>query len=76
MSKQATKQAISQFHITRQLGFKPILYCWCGAYIDTNKNSWQALRKFRQAHEGICEMPMPEQHQTPCYATYCRGKIG
>lgn len=56
MSKHAQKQ-VCQFHVTQQLGFKPILYCWCGASIDTNKNSWQALRKFKLAHEGMCEMP-------------------
>jgi hypothetical protein len=57
MSKQATKQPINQFHSTQQLGYKKILYCWCGASLDLNKNDYRALRKFRLAHEGICEMP-------------------
>jgi hypothetical protein len=60
-----SKQPISQFHVTRQLGFKPILYCWCGANIDTNKNSWQALRKFKMAHEGVCEMQISKRRYTP-----------
>jgi hypothetical protein len=56
MSKQATKQ-VYQFHTTQQLGFKKILYCWCGASLDTNKNDYRALKAFRLAHEGVCEMP-------------------
>jgi hypothetical protein len=61
MSKQATKQ-VYQFHTTQQLGFKKILYCWCGASLDLNKNDYRALRKFRMAHEGVCEpAKVPEE---------------
>jgi hypothetical protein len=60
MSKQATQQRY-QFHTTQQLGYKKILYCWCGASLDLNKNSYKALKAFKLAHENICEPQVSKQ---------------
>jgi hypothetical protein len=62
MSKQATQQRY-QFHTTQQLGYKKILYCWCGASLDLNKNSYKALKQFKLAHEGVCEMPVESKQK-------------
>lgn len=63
------KQPINQFHVTCQLGFKPILYCWCGASFDMNKRRkvHDTLRKFRLAHEGVCEMPQEAANLPSCH---------
>jgi len=47
---------IDHFHVTQQLGFKPILHCWCGATLDMGLNHKGAQRKFAQAHEE-CKPP-------------------
>jgi hypothetical protein len=58
---QTAKQQHNQFHTTQQLGFKQILYCWCGASCDMNKNSKQALRQFYLAHADVCEPKVSKQ---------------
>jgi hypothetical protein len=47
------------WHVTQQLGFKPILYCWCGASCDLNKNSRKAIKAFKLAHDD-CEQPQSD----------------
>ena len=51
-----------QFHMTTQLGFAPILHCWCGETCDTGKNDRRAQLRFTQAHEE-CEMPTPDEQE-------------
>jgi len=46
------EQVVSHFNVTQQLGFKPVLHCWCGATMDLNQpgNSKKALHAFHLAH--------------------------
>jgi hypothetical protein len=56
------KQPINQFHVTCQLGFKPVLYCWCGASFDMNqRHVYKALKVFKLAHENVCEPQVSKQ---------------
>ena len=45
-------QTVSQFSVTQQLGFKPVLHCKCGASLDLNINPKRVLHAFHLAHEG------------------------
>jgi hypothetical protein len=48
--------AIDHFHVTQQLGFKPVLHCWCGAVLDLNQNKRSSIRRWASEHEA-CELP-------------------
>jgi hypothetical protein len=61
-TKTKPQPRIYHFHVTQQLGFKqPILYCWCGASIDLNKQykPRKKAQMWMDEHEG-CEMPREE----------------
>jgi hypothetical protein len=56
--------AIDHFHVTQQLGFKPVLHCWCGATLDLNQNKRrQSTRRWTDDHRE-CELPIDG---TPTY---------
>ena len=46
------EQMVTQFHVTQQLGFKPVLHCPCGAMMDMNLPGWskRALHTFHVQH--------------------------
>ncbi len=51
------------YHVTQQLGFKPILYCWCGSTIDLNTNNRKALKAFKAQHDECEQKPREEALQ-------------
>ena len=48
------EQIVAHFHVTQQIGFKPVLHCSCGGTMDLNLrgNGRHALAAFKRSHEA------------------------
>ena len=63
-TKTKRQPRIDKFHITQQLGFKPVLHCWCGDSFDFNVRykSRKTAKAWMSEHEA-CEMPKEVSHE-------------